>query len=416
MSKKQNKKEEEKIKEFFIGDGEVNKEQEKMIQELKEENKYDDYINNGISTLTKFLNGNNQLAQEIDMKYKDIYDKCISKKDDIIICDTNLLYDYLYKNDEIKNCLVEMNISEDVEYEKSKRFFIFDVDDKEENKEEKEMSNNKEENKNKEVKKEIVNETKKKEEKKNEKDRINKEDNAINKKIEDGFSRNKKNFILFNVYPDELKDYKNRVRNLTLSLVNNNRKAMKMIINYKDFYELVNKSKEGIYNFIWYNKDLLKSVIKEMYGDKNTDINIEDYEFCKSLFNFNKMIKINKNEKSKVETDSEGNKIIDVDEFKEELKVKKDDDANNQQIMNKEKFIKLLSDGSLHEDSILTIYENYKDLYPILNKNNIDLFNKGYTSRQIYDLLLCVVTYYKFSLDENRAIRELKQKMEKLLA
>ena len=118
MSKKQNKKEEEKIKEFFIGDGEVNKEQEKMIQELKEENKYDDYINNGISRLTKFLNGNNQLAQEIDMKYKDIYDKCISKKDDIIICDTNLLYDYLYKNDEIKNCLVEMNISEDVEYEK----------------------------------------------------------------------------------------------------------------------------------------------------------------------------------------------------------------------------------------------------------------------------------------------------------
>ena len=157
------------------------------------------------------------------------------------------------------------------------------------------MSNKKEENKiNKVNKKEIVNETKKKEEKKNEKDRINKEDNAINKKIEDGFSRNKKNFILFNVYPDELKDYKNHVRNLTLSLVNNNRKAMKMIINYKDFYELVSKSKEDIYNFIWYNKDLLKSIIKEMYDDKNTDINIEDYEFCKSLFNFNKMVKINK--------------------------------------------------------------------------------------------------------------------------
>lgn len=415
MSKKQNKKEEEKIKEFFIGDGEVNKEQEKMIQELKEENKYDDYINNGISTLTKFLNGNNQLAQEIDMKYKDIYDKCISKKDDIIICDTNLLYDYLYKNDEIKNCLVEMKISEDVEYEKSKRFFIFDVDDKEENKEEKEMSNNKEENKNKEVKKEIVNETKKKEEKKNEKDRINKEDNAINKKIEDGFSRNKKNFILFNVYPDELKDYKNCVRNLTLSLVNNNRKAMKMIINYKDFYENVNKSKEDIYNFIWYNKDLLKSVIKEMYDDKNTDINIEDYEFCKSLFNFNKMVKINKSKKVKVETDSEGNKIIDVDKFKEELKVKRDDDANKQQIISKEKFIELLSDGSLHEDLIL-IYESYKDFYPILNKNNIDLFNKGYTSRQIYDLLFYAITDYKFSLDENRAIRKLKQKMEKLLA
>lgn len=415
MSKKQNKKEEEKIKEFFIGDGEVNKEQEKMIQELKEENKYDDYINNGISTLTKFLNGNNQLAQEIDMKYKDIYDKCISKKDDIIICDTNLLYDYLYKNDEIKNCLVEMKISEDVEYEKSKRFFIFDVDDKEENKEEKEMSNNKEENKNKEVKKEIVNETKKKEEKKNEKDRINKEDNAINKKIEDGFSRNKKNFILFNVYPDELKDYKNCVRNLTLSLVNNNRKAMKMIINYKDFYENVNKSKEDIYNFIWYNKDLLKSVIKEMYDDKNTDINIEDYEFCKSLFNFNKMVKINKSKKVKVETDSEGNKIIDVDKFKEELKVKRDDDANKQQIISKEKFIELLSDGSLHEDSIL-IYESYKDFYQILNKNNIDLFNKGYTSRQIYDLLFYAITDYKFSLDENRAIRGLKQKMEKLLA
>ena len=426
MSKKQNKNEEEKIKEFFIGDNEVNKEQEKIIKELKEGNKYDDYINNGINVLTKFL-GNNQLAQEIDRKYKDIYDKCVSKKDDKIICDTNLLYDYLFKNDEIKNCLVEMNISEDVGYEKSKRFFIFDNDSKEENKEENEMSNKKEENKiNKVNKKEINNETKKKEEKKNEKVQVNKEDNSINKKIEDEFSRNKKNFILFDVYPDELKDYKNRVRNLTLTLVNNNRKAMKKIINYKDFYELVNKSKEDIYNFIWYNKDLLKYVIKEMYGNKNTDINIEDYESCKKLFNFNKMIKINKSKKSKVKKRDERNKIIDATE----KEVNKVNNISNTRIINSKiknnsylnevnnsSNTRIINSKIKNNNSRVIEYkvDNY-DLNEVNNSSNTRIINSKIKNKnnsnatEVNNSSKIINTNYENIFDNNRNVNEVNNK------
>ena len=69
------------------------------------------------------------------------------------------------------------------------------------------------------------------------------------------------------------------------SLVNNNEKIYKEIISYnKNIYEYTQPLKESIFGFIWYNYYLLESIIYEMgYGY----IDLNNYEICKNLFNFN---------------------------------------------------------------------------------------------------------------------------------